>query len=282
MVVNWNEIITRSLEEDRVNDDVTTQSIVPKSAIGIANVVAKSSGIICGCPAVLKTFEIVDRSIALHWNVQEGSKVQKNESILSLEGNLRSILLAERTFLNLLTHLSGIATLTRKFVDLVSPFNIVIRDTRKTHSGLRDVEKYAVRVGGGQNHRVNLQEFGLIKENHIIAAGGLINVLEKFHQLEIEKPNLRFELEVEDLEQLQLALNFGVKEILLDNFTPEMVSKAVEITNQRAILEVSGGINLQNVQEYAQTGVNRISIGALTHSAIPLDLSLRIISVDNG
>lgn len=276
--INWKDLILRALEEDQVNEDVTTKTFVNETIVGTAVIIAKKDGILCGTGAVEETFALTGNLVTVHWHYREGEIFQKNNPVATLNGNLKNILLGERVALNFLALMSGIATLTNKFVQIARPYRCVIRDTRKTHPGLRDIEKYAVRVGGGENHRKNLSEYGLIKENHIAAAGGFEKILEKLKRLLESNSTLSFELEVETLDQYQKALEFGVKEILLDNFTPEEIQKAVAMNYSKAILEASGGITLENVENYAKTGVDRIAIGAITHSAPPIDFSLRILN----
>ncbi|MCX7835138.1 MAG: carboxylating nicotinate-nucleotide diphosphorylase [bacterium] len=277
--VQWDELVIRALEEDQVLHDITTFTFVKESLTGLATIIARAEGVLCGVPAVEKAFELTGNQVQLEWLYQEGEIFPKDSKILQIKGNIRNILLGERVALNFLSLLSGIATLTNQFVEKVKPYGCKIRDTRKTHPGLRDAEKYAVRVGGGENHRLNLSTFGLIKENHILASGGYDKLLLQLKELNT-KNIVEFELEVENLEQFQLALNVGIKEILLDNFTPQMVQQAVAMNVSNAILEASGGIRLDNVEDYARTGVHRISVGAITHSALPIDFSLRIQQVN--
>ncbi len=272
--VEWSEIVERALREDGTYSDVTTLTFVPEEVTGVAEILSRIEGVVCGVAAAEEVFKQCGPGIQQKWWVKDGDHVTPNQPWVQLSGRLRPILTGERTALNFLTHLSGIATLSARFVEAIAGTNCVIRDTRKTLPGLRDAEKYAVRCGGAENHRTNLASAGLIKENHLVAAGGLQIVLDKLRTH--KKNGSNFELEVETIDELKLALEANTPEILLDNFTVEQTIEAVKINNGRAILESSGGVTLENVASYARTGVDRISIGALTHSAKPLDLTLLV------
>lgn len=268
-------LIDRALEEDLLGGvDVTSVVTIDEKSIGQANFIAKAEGVIAGVDvaeavmgrAGVRTFRR---------EVEEGSSVSAGTIIATAEGPMRAILLAERTALNLISRMSGIATLTSRWVDAVAGTGTKIRDTRKTTPGLRTLEKYAVRVGGGSNHRSSLSESALLKDNHIAAAG---SIGEAFRSIRRNFPSIEVEVEVDTLEQLEEALEAGVKMILLDNMNLSTTKKAVEINAGRAKLESSGGIKLENARAYAETGVDFLAIGALTHSAPILDISLEVLT----
>ena len=268
-------LIDRALEEDLLGGvDVTSVATIDEKSIGQANFIAKAEGVIAGVDvaeavmgrAGVRTFRR---------EVEEGSSVSAGTIIASAEGPMRAILLAERTALNLISRMSGIATLTHRWVDAVAGTGTKIRDTRKTTPGLRTLEKYAVRVGGGSNHRSSLSESALLKDNHIAAVG---SIGEAFRAIRRNFPSIEVEVEVDTLEQLEEALEAGVKMILLDNMDLSTTKKAVEINAGRAKLESSGGIKLENARAYAETGVDFLAIGALTHSAPILDISLEVLT----
>jgi len=268
-------LIDRALEEDLLGGvDVTSVATIDEKSIGQANFIAKAEGVIAGVDvaeavmgrAGVRTFRR---------EVEEGSSVSAGTIIATAEGPMRAILLAERTALNLISRMSGIATLTHRWVDAVAGTGTKIRDTRKTTPGLRTLEKYAVRVGGGSNHRSSLSESALLKDNHIAAAG---SIGEAFRAIRRNFPSIEVEVEVDTLEQLEEALEAGVKMILLDNMDLSTTKKAVEINAGRAKLESSGGIKLENARAYAETGVDFLAIGALTHSAPILDISLEVLT----
>lgn len=268
-------LIDRALEEDLLGGvDVTSVATIDEKSIGQANFIAKAEGVIAGVDvaeavmgrAGVRTFRR---------EVEEGSSVSAGTIIATAEGPMRAILLAERTALNLISRMSGIATLTHRWVDAVAGTGTKIRDTRKTTPGLRTLEKYAVRVGGGSNHRSSLSESALLKDNHIAAAG---SIGEAFRAIRRNFPSIEVEVEVDTLEQLEEALEAGVKMILLDNMNLSTTKKAVEINAGRAKLESSGGIKLENARAYAETGVDFLAIGALTHSAPILDISLEVLT----
>ncbi len=281
--IDWSDLVTRALHEDGAYSDVTTLTFVSEESTGKAEIFSRVDGIVCGIHAAEEAFRQAGTGVDQKWLVQDGDQVQAGAPWVQLSGRLRPILTGERTALNFLSHLSGIATLTGKYVNAVAGTNCLVRDTRKTIPGMRAAEKYAVLMGGGTNHRANLSTGGLLKENHLVAGDGLHVVLSKLKTiLETKKTGHVFELEVETIDELQLALDAGVTEILLDNFSVPQVHEAVLLTAGRARLESSGGITLENVAEYARTGVDLVAVGALTHSAKPLDLSLLIRSKDTS
>ncbi|MCS7187500.1 MAG: carboxylating nicotinate-nucleotide diphosphorylase [Armatimonadetes bacterium] len=276
------ELIFRALSEDAPFGDITTEAIIPENAQGSAIMVAKQEGVICGLRIAAKVFALLDSETKLEAKVGEGEKVGVGKVIAEVKGKLKAILIGERTALNFVQRLSGIATLTSKFVDKVAPYGVKIADTRKTTPLYRALEKYAVRCGGGVNHRFSLSDGVLIKDNHIRAAGSLTEAVRRVrarvHHL------LRIEVEAQSLAQVEEALECNVDAILLDNFSLDEIRNAVQIVREwsqrtgkpRPLLEVSGGIDLENVEAVAQTGIDIISVGALTHSAKALDISLEI------
>lgn len=279
MIKNLTELIRNALEEDLSNiGDITTMATVPENAKGMATIIAKEKGIIAGGFVVEKVFLLVDPSLKIELKLEDGTHVRPGQKVIKLSGSLRSILAGERTALNFLCRMSGIATVTSQFVKLTEFSNVKLLDTRKTTPGLRWLEKYAVRMGGGYNHRIGLYDMILIKENHITVAGGIERAVTLCHDyLKKNKLHLKIELEIRDLEELKQTLNLKVDRIMLDNMTVEQIKEAVALVNKKFELEISGGINLDNISEYARTGVNYISIGLLTHSAKALDFSLLVI-----
>lgn len=265
------ELITLAIVEDLAGgEDITSVATIPAEQISIARFVTRKAGVIAGIPVaieVLRYVGITDISII----VTDGQYVSADTVILEARGNTRKLLLAERTALNFLTHLSGIATLTKSWVDAVSGTHCVIRDTRKTTPGWRTLEKAAVRAGGGTNHRRSLSDAALIKDNHIVAAGGVVPAFELVRE---KFPSAEIEIEVDTLDQLRDVLAAKPNLILLDNMTPELCKAAVEIVKGSVKLEASGGITLENARAYATSGVDYLAIGALTHSAPALDIGL--------
>jgi nicotinate-nucleotide pyrophosphorylase (carboxylating) len=265
------ELITMAISEDLAGGiDITSHATIGKDATGIAHYRTRESGVIAGIPlavTVLNTLGIKD----IETPVTCAHENEAGTTILTARGNLRSLMLAERTTLNFLTHLSGIATLTRKWVDEVADTKCEVRDTRKTTPGWRTLEKYAVRMGGGTNHRMSLSDAALIKDNHIVAAGG---VLQAFDLVRSQYPDAPIEIEVDTLDQLTVVMDRDPDLILLDNMSIDLCKEAVKRVNGRFRLEASGGITFENARAYAQTGVDYIAVGALTHSAKALDIGL--------
>ncbi|HKW16607.1 MAG TPA: carboxylating nicotinate-nucleotide diphosphorylase [Terriglobales bacterium] len=280
-------ILENALLEDRATRDATSYACIDPKQLAAGTILAKQECILSGLGAVsriLEVYAILDGAVVSHHEVTshpeifDGVRLHKGQSIAVIRHNARVLLSCERVILNLLQRLSGIATLTRKFVDAVAGTRAKILDTRKTAPGLRALDKYAVRCGGGQNHRLDLSDGILIKNNHIALAGNIQVALERAHRN--RRGTQIIEVEVRNLDELEEALTYGAEAILLDNMTVEMTRAAVERCSQserRIPLESSGGINLENVRAYAETGVNFISVGALTHSAAAVDLSLRIV-----
>ena len=266
-----NSKVSEALSEDSITDDLTSQATINQSQVSNARFVTRKSGVIAGClvaAAVLEQCGIKEYELL----VKDGQEVSANTELIRLKAETRSILKAERTALNFLSHLSGIATFTSLWVKEVSSSKTAIRDTRKTTPGLRELEKYAVRMGGGLNHRMNLSDQALIKDNHIAAAG---SVSEAIYRVKKAAPGALIEVEVDTLEQLKEALQCSVEIVLLDNMSIEQVKAAVEIARgSNTKLESSGGLKLENAAAYAATGVDYLAVGALTHSAPVLDIGL--------
>jgi len=271
MTAQLSALITMALAEDLSGGvDITSVATIPEVQVSTAEFVTRKPGVIAGISVaieVLQSLGITDIQI----KVQDGEEVPNGTVILVARGNTRKLLLAERTALNFLTHLSGIATETRKWVEAIAGTNCQIRDTRKTTPGWRVLEKAAVRAGGGTNHRLSLSDAALVKDNHVIAAGG---VLQAFELVRKNYPDKEIEVEVDNLEQLLEVINAEPDLILLDNMSPELCRAAVAIVAGRVKLEASGNITLVSALEYAQTGVDYLAIGALTHSAKALDIGL--------
>ncbi|MFQ5584845.1 MAG: carboxylating nicotinate-nucleotide diphosphorylase [Calditrichia bacterium] len=275
-------IIEQALSEDIGSGDITTGATVPAGKEGKAVILAREEGIISGLDIARQIFLHADAALRMELKVSEGNRVFPNTELMHISGQLASILQAERVALNFLGRLSGISTQTAKFVAAVEGTGCNILDTRKTTPLLRELEKYAVRVGGGMNHRMGLYDMYLVKENHIAAAGGIEDALKKvFAYRQGKSNNAPVEIEVRNFEELRKALNFPVERILLDNMSVKEIAEAVKICAGKAQLEVSGGINLENVRRYALTGVDFISVGKLTHSAASLDVSLLVVGENN-
>jgi len=270
--------VHRALQEDAGRGDVTTEAIVPANAQGAAVIIAKAAGIICGLSPCEACFRTLDPDLVFTVKTEDGRAVEPGAIVADIEGRLRPILTAERAALNFLQRLSGIATLTARFVERVQGTKAVILDTRKTTPGLRLFEKYAVRCGGGHNHRFGLDDGILIKDNHTDAAGGVGEAVRRMRAAQGKRP-LPIEVEVEALDQIEVALAAGAAMLLLDNFSVDDLRRAVDLVEGRAELEASGGVTLESVRAVAETGVDYISVGRLTHSAPALDLSLEVTRV---
>jgi nicotinate-nucleotide pyrophosphorylase (carboxylating) len=273
------ELVLLALEEDGAHDDVTTRSLVLPGQWGAGAIVAKGDGIVAGLPVAAAAMTALDEEVAFDTLVADGDRVSAGTRLAEVEGSLASILSAERVALNFLQRLSGIATLTREFVDAVTGTKAVILDTRKTTPGLRQLERYAVRCGGGQNHRFNLASGVLIKDNHIAAvrSRGIDDLSDVVALARQTAPHtMRIEVEVTNLVMLKEALEGGADIILLDNMNVDEIRNCVELVAGRALVEASGGVTLDNVRAIAAAGVDYISIGRLTHSAPSLDISLDV------
>jgi len=272
------QLVDSALAEDLGSGDVTTEALIPENQEGKAYVRGKSEGVLAGIGVATMVFHRVDPALRVKELVADGGRVHPGDRMAAIEGKVASILRAERAALNFLQRLCGIATETAKYVEAVSGTKALITDTRKTAPGLRILEKYAVRVGGGHNHRQNLGDGVLIKDNHLVALRsrgvGLGEVINKARQ---HAPHtLKIEVEVESVEQAQEALSAGADIVMLDNMNLEDMRQVVELAQGRAVIEASGGITLDSVRAVADTGVDLISVGALTHSAKALDISLEL------
>ena len=266
--------VSAALTEDIGSGDLTA-ALIPAARQGRATVITRQAMVICGQPWVDAVFRHIDSKVRMDWRLQEGMLAKVGQTLFSIEGPARALLTGERTALNFLQTLSATATLTRRYVDAIKGTGAVIVDTRKTLPGLRLAQKYAVKVGGGTNHRIGLYDGVLIKENHIMAAGGVVNALRVAQ--ENTPKGVPIQIEVETLDQLRDALDAGAKMILLDNFDLARMREAVKLNAGRSKLEGSGGVNLDTVRAIAETGVDRISIGALTKNINAIDLSMRFI-----
>lgn len=269
-------IIKTALLEDVNYLDVTTDYLIDKQQENTARFLAKSDGVLCGIDVALRVFDILQpQSFSAKVYKHDGDALQKGDIIAEIHGNTRALLKGERTALNLLQHMSGIATATNRAVKTVEGTKASIADTRKTLPGLRPLQKYAVTVGGGKNHRYNLSDAAMLKDNHVDAGGGIENAVKK---LKAKLGHMtKVELEVRNLDELQQALNAGVDVIMLDNMSCEMMKEAVALTSGKALLEASGGITGETLRQIAETGVDIISMGALTHSVTAFDISLKIV-----
>jgi len=268
-------LIRRALEEDIGYRDLTTDSIIGPDHESRGVILVKQQGVIAGMEVARRTFGLLDPRLRFEVLVEDGKAVEPRTVIASIEGPTRAILQGERVALNFLQRMSGIATHARRLCELISGYKARVVDTRKTTPGLRALEKYAVRVGGGSNHRFGLYDGVIIKDNHIVAAGGIRKAVEAVRG---KVPHtVRIEVEVQDLEMLAEALDAGADVIMLDNMDLETMKKAVELVGGRVPLEASGGVNEQNIRQVAATGVDYISVGALTHSVRALDISLDLI-----
>ena len=276
------DLIDAALAEDVGQGDPTTDALIEPGLNGSATLVSRENGVIAGIDVAVEVFTQFDPELDTEPLVKDGSSVNAGEQLASVSGSMASILKAERTAVNFLQHLSGVATMTRRYVDAVQGFRAQIVDTRKTTPGLRKLEKHAVAMGGGRNHRYNLGDGILIKDNHIEAMAlqgiGIGDVVKRAHARASHM--IKVEIEVETLEQLEEVLKAGADLVLLDNMGPEQMETAVSITDGRALLEASGGITFETVREVAGTGVDIISVGALTHSAPALNISLDMV-IDN-
>ena len=268
------DIIKRALAEDINYIDLATDYLLDDEEVSTANFVSKAEGVLCGIDCALRVFTLIDSDVKSEIKIKDGGKVSKGDVIATVTGRTKSILKGERTALNILQHMSGIASETAKYVACCEGTNCSIAETRKTLPGLRALEKYAVVVGGGKNHRFNLSDGAMLKDNHIDAYGSLTNAVAALrakvgHMVKIE-------VEVRNFDELWEALNCKADVIMLDNMTTEQMAECVKIAGGKSVLEASGNITLANAAEVARTGVDIISVGALTHSVKAFDISLRI------
>lgn len=271
-----NEIIRLALAEDRVSDDVTTSALLAFDGPARAEVRAKASGVLSGTDVFRQTMLAVDPHLQVRAVMADGSDLRPGDLVLEIVGRESSILKGERTALNFLQRLSGVATLTRAYVEKLKPYRAQLLDTRKTTPGMRYLEKQAVRDGGGSNHRLNLEDMAMIKDNHIEMAGGIAPAVAAVRRA---SPHISIEVEVKNIPEFETALGLGVEMIMLDNFPMPDVRRAAALNNGRAKLEISGNVSLENIVEKAASGVDFISVGALTHSFHSLDLSLKIVRI---
>ncbi|MBP3747893.1 MAG: carboxylating nicotinate-nucleotide diphosphorylase [Ruminococcus sp.] len=267
-------IITTALMEDINYIDAAADNLIPEDHKSSAYYVAKDTGIVCGIEIAKRVFELAGGNVDFNILLNDGTKVNKGDIIAELEGSTLTLLKGERTALNILQHMSGIATATNKCVELVKGTNASVTDTRKTLPGLRALQKYAVTVGGGKNHRYNLSDAAMLKDNHIDAYGGITAAVAALR--EKIGHTVKIEVEVRTLAELEEALDNKVEIIMLDNMNCDEMAEAVEITDGRALLEASGNITAENIRAVAETGVNIISLGALTHSVKCFDISMKI------
>jgi nicotinate-nucleotide pyrophosphorylase (carboxylating) len=270
------EAVHRAIAEDLGESvDVTTEAIVDAGARGRALLHTREDAILAGCEAFELTFREFDRTITVDWNAKEGDRIRAGEVVATVDGSLRAILTGERTALNFLQLMSGVATLTRRYVDAAG--GVAVRDTRKTVPGLRALQKAAVRAGGAVNHRMGLHDAYLIKDNHIAVAGGVGRAVQLARA---GRPGAWVEVECETLDQVREALDAGADELLLDNMDPGTLAQAARLARGKAKTEASGGVTLDTIGVIAKTGVDSISVGALTHSAPSIDFSLEVEALD--
>jgi nicotinate-nucleotide pyrophosphorylase (carboxylating) len=272
----WNavdRIVSLALDEDLGSGDVTTEACIDRDAVAVAHAVARTPMVVCGGPVFARVFARIEPSLAVESHVADGARVPGGTRLWTVKGRARSILMGERVALNFVQHLSGVASKTRAYVDALPAGSAVrVTDTRKTTPGLRALERYAVRVGGGHNHRDDLGAAVLIKDNHIAACGGIAAAVARARSA---APHVsRIECEVDSLEQLDEALSAGADVLLLDNMSVAMLAEAARRARGRAMLEASGGVTLERISEIARTGVDVISVGALTHSVAAADIGL--------
>jgi nicotinate-nucleotide pyrophosphorylase (carboxylating) len=273
------DFLRRALEEDIGPGDSTTDLLIPAEHSSRAQYLAKSDFVLAGFPFVREIFRLLDASLSLQIFFNEGDRIRRGETIAEVSGKTSVLLAGERASLNLLQRLSGIATLTRRYTEQIQGSNTRIVDTRKTTPCLRFMEKYAVRIGGGSNHRFGLFDGILIKDNHIKAAGGIrkaVTLAKKAHHL------MKIEIEVQTVQEVSEAIEAGADIVMLDNMPVDEMIAAVKVAHGRVLLEASGGVSLDNVRAIAETGVDFISVGSLTHSAQAVDISMKITSVQNN
>ena len=271
--LNVDPLILGALKEDITSEDVSTNSVMPEPKLGEVELICKQDGIICGLQVFARTFELLDEDVEITFFAKDGDEVKKGQKMAVVRGDIRVLLCGERTALNYLQRMSGIATYTKQVSKLLEGSKVTLLDTRKTTPNCRVFEKYAVRIGGGCNHRYNLSDGVLLKDNHIGAAGSVAKAVAMAKEY---APFVRkIEIEVETMEQVKEAVEAGADIIMLDNMTPEMMKEAVELIAGRAQTECSGNITKENIAKILETGVDFVSSGALTHSAPILDISMK-------
>lgn len=268
------KIIELAIEEDVYSGDITTNSLIPEENLAVAEMTAKANGVVSGLEVAKMVFEKFDKNIKWEPLVDEGSLVKRGDKIARVEGSYRTLLTAERIALNILQRMSGIATATSLYVAELSGTKAQLLDTRKTAPGMRILDKMAVKAGGGKNHRMGLYDMALIKDNHIKVAGG---IAEAVSEVRASAPDIKIEVEVTNIEETRQAIDAGADIIMLDNMSNEQMAAAVKLINKRADTEASGNMNLERIKEVAKTGVDYISVGALTHSVTALDISMNIV-----
>ncbi len=273
MKVNMDSYILSALKEDMPNEDISTNAVLPTAKFGTADLICKQDGVICGLDVFARTFELLDETVAVELLAKDGDRVEKGQFLAKVSGDMRVILSGERTALNFLQRMSGIATYTAEVAALLEGSRTKLLDTRKTTPNMRIFEKYAVKVGGGHNHRYNLSDGILLKDNHIGAAGGVKEAIQRAR--EYASFVRKIEVEVENLDMCREALEAGADIIMLDNMSPEDMKKAVRMIDGRAVTECSGNVTKENIKNIIDTGVDYVSSGALTHSAPILDVSLK-------
>ena len=268
------DIIKTALLEDINYIDVTTDYLVDENSVSTAKYVSKDEGVLCGIDVAMRVFQLLDSNVKCEIFIHDGEKVKKGDIIARITGSTRALLKGERTALNIVQHMSGVATATNRCVELVKGTKASVADTRKTLPGLRVLQKYAVTVGGGKNHRYNLSDAVMLKDNHIGAAGGITEAVKRARAY-VSFVN-KIEVEVENIEMAREAAEAGADIIMLDNMTNEDMAKAVEMTNGKALLEASGNVTSETIRAIAETGVDIISIGAITHSVKAFDISMKM------
>lgn len=268
------KLIKDAIMEDINYVDVTSDYLLSDDKMAQAYFVAKDSGVLCGIDVAMRVFELLDSRISYEVKLKDGAKVKNGDIIATMQGPVKSLLKGERTALNLLQHMSGVATATNRYCELIEGTKASVADTRKTLPGLRAIQKYAVTVGGGRNHRYNLSDCAMLKDNHIDAYGSMTAAVKALR--EKVGHTVKIEVETRDLEELSEALNCGADVIMLDNMSNEMMAEAVKIADGKALLEASGNVSEERIKSIAQTGVDIISIGAITHSVKAFDISMKI------
>lgn len=268
------DIIIRALKEDINYIDVTTDYLIDDSLTATAKFISKDDGVICGANIAMRVFELLDKNISREVYINDGQNVKKGDVIALIKGSAKTLLKGERTALNLIQHLSGVATATNRYVELVNGTKASIADTRKTLPGLRSLQKYAVTVGGGKNHRYNLSDCAMIKDTHLGAYGSITNAVNALRQH--LGHTVKIEVETTNLNEVKEALSVGAELIMLDNMSCDEMTQAVKLVNGNAVLEASGNVNDKTVRAIAETGVDIISVGAITHSVKCFDISMKI------